>query len=208
LQDWIDQSHSMTRPEATPHWLETMVAALADAAPADLSTNDPAAVGLGSRQAAVLILLGGSAEDGPMVVLLERARGLRDHGGEIGFPGGGWEPADASPVVTALREAREEIGVDPDGIDPLIVLPRLVIRASGFDVTAVVGYWREPGPIGPADPAETGRVLTVGLRDIAQPDRWSRLTVPGWSGPSVVLDDGTVVWGYTAELLAFMCRNV
>ncbi len=198
----------MTCPDATPHWLEIMVAALADAAPADLSTNDPAAVGMGSRQAAVLILLGGSAEEGPTVVLLERARGLRDHGGEIGFPGGGWEPLDASPVATALREAREEIGVDPDGIDPLIVLPRLVIRASGFDVTAVVGYWREPSPIGPADPAETGRVLTVDLRDIAQPDRWSTLTVPGWSGPSVVLDDATVVWGYTAELLAFMCRNI
>jgi 8-oxo-dGTP pyrophosphatase MutT (NUDIX family) len=198
----------MTRPDATPRWLETMVAALADASPADLSTNDPAAVDVGSRQAAVLILIGGSAEEGPTVVLLERARGLRDHGGEIGFPGGGWEPVDASPVATALREAREEIGVDPDGIDPLIVLPRLVIRASGFDVTAVVGYWREPSPIGPADPAETGRVLTVDLRGIAAPDRWSTLTVPGWSGPAVVLDDATVVWGYTAELLAFMCRNV
>ena len=105
-----------------------------------------------------------------MVVLLERARELHDHGGEVGFPGGGWEPGDASPVATALREVQEEIGVDPAGIDP----------------------------------AETHRVLTVNLRQLAQPNRWSTLTVPGWSGPNFLLDDATVVWGYTAELLAFM----
>jgi 8-oxo-dGTP pyrophosphatase MutT (NUDIX family) len=198
----------MARPEATPHWLEAMVSALRGATPAQLSTNDPPALGVGARQAAVLVLVGGSADEEPEVVLLERARELHDHGGEVGFPGGGWEPGDASPVVTALREAQEEIGVDPAGIDPLIVLPRLAIRASGFEVTAVVGYWREPSPIGPADPAETHRVLKVNLRQIAQPNRWSTLTVPGWSGPSFSLDDATVVWGYTAELLAFMCSAI
>jgi 8-oxo-dGTP pyrophosphatase MutT (NUDIX family) len=47
------------------------------------------------------------------VVLVRRGRRLRDHGGEVGFPGGGWEPGDGSPVETALREAAEEIGLDP-----------------------------------------------------------------------------------------------
>jgi 8-oxo-dGTP pyrophosphatase MutT (NUDIX family) len=113
-------------------------------------------------------------------------------------------------VETAQREAAEEIGVDPTGIDPLVVLPRLLIRASGFEVTAVIAYWRELSPIGPVDRAETEEVLRVSLRDIAPADRWSTLTVPDldWSGPSVLLGDSTLVWGYTAELLAFMCRQV
>jgi 8-oxo-dGTP pyrophosphatase MutT (NUDIX family) len=158
----------------------------------------------------VLVLISGSADSGPAVVLVRRGRQLRDHGGEVGFPGGGWEPGDASPVETALREAAEEIGVDPTEIDPLAVLPRLVIRASGFEVTAAIGYWRELSPIGPVDCAETEEVFRVAVRDIAPADRWSTLAVPDldWNGPSVLLGDSTLVWGYTAELLAFMCRLV
>src|ERR1700729_48614 len=96
LQGWIDHGPSMVRPAAAPHWLEATVVALRGATPARLSTNDPPALGVGARQAAVLVLIGGSADDGPEVVLLERARELHDHGGEVGFPGGGWEPGDAS----------------------------------------------------------------------------------------------------------------
>ncbi len=141
-------------------------------------------------------------------LLTQRARGLRDHPGEISFPGGGWEPGDRSPVDTALREACEETGVAPVEIAPLLVLPRLYIRASGFDVTAVLGHWERTRPLAPTDPAETQRVLSVPLRELAQPRRWHDYTVPGWHGPSTRLDDDTLLWGYTAELLAFMSRNI
>ena len=210
LQDWVERGPSRVHPDAAPDWLAPMIAALQLATPHQLSINDPPAASVGGRQAAVLVLLSGSAETGPAVVLLRRARQLRDHGGEVGFPGGGWEPGDASPVETALREAAEEIGVDPTGIEPLVVLPRLLIRASGFEVTAVIAYWRELSPIGPVDCAETEELLRVALRDIAAADRWSTLNVPDldWSGPSVLISDSTLVWGYTAELLAFMCRHV
>jgi 8-oxo-dGTP pyrophosphatase MutT (NUDIX family) len=210
LRDWVDRGPSRVHPDAAPDWLTPMVAALQLATPQQLSTNDPPADGVGGRQAAVLVLLSGSADTGPTVVLVRRGRQLRDHSGEVGFPGGGWEPGDASPVETALREAAEEIGVDPTEVDPLAVLPRLLIRASGFDVTAVIGYWRELSPIGPVDRAETEEVFRVVLRDIAPADRWSTLTVPDldWSGPSVLLSDSTLVWGYTAELLAFICNHV
>jgi 8-oxo-dGTP pyrophosphatase MutT (NUDIX family) len=153
-------------------------------------------------------LLGGHRTTGPEVVLLRRAPGLRDHPGEAAFPGGSWEPGDASPVSTALREAAEETGVDSAGVDPLLILPRLRIGASGFDVTAVVGYWRQPSPIGPIDPAETELVLTVPLREFAQPARWRDYATASWRGPSTYLDDGTFVWGYTAEILAYISRII
>jgi hypothetical protein len=107
-----------------------------------------------------------------------------------------------------LREAAEETGVDPTGVEPLLLLPRLHIRASRFDVTAVVGYWRQPSPIGPVDPAETEQVLTVALRDLAVPARWREYAITSWRGPSTHLDADTFVWGYTAEILAFMSANI
>ena len=142
------------------------------------------------------------------MVLVERARGLRDHPGEISFPGGGWEPDDTSPVDTALREAAEETGVDPTKIAALLVLPRLFIRASGFDVTAIIGYWHRPGPLTPTDPAETQRVFSIALHELAQPNRWQDYTVPGWHGPSTHLEHGALLWGYTAEVLLFISRNI
>jgi hypothetical protein len=51
-------------------------------------------------------------------------------------------------------------------------------------------------------------VFTVPLRELARPDRWNNYTVPGWSGPSTRLDNDAVLWGYTAELLAFMSSNI
>lgn len=191
----------------TPDWLAPVVAAMDRAKPHQLSTNDPPARGITARQAAVLILLTGQPASGPEVVLLQRAGGLRDHPGEVSFPGGSRDPSDTSPVSTALREAAEEIGVDPTGIDPLLILPRLLIRASGFDVTAVVGYWRRPSAIRPVIATETERVFVVALRELARPARWHEYRTTSWSGPSTHLDRDTLVWGYTAEILAFMSRN-
>ena len=142
------------------------------------------------------------------VVLTQRAAELRDHPGEISFPGGSWELGDASPVATALREAVEEVGLGAVGVTPVVLLPRLFIRASGFDVTGVVGYWREPGPLAPVDAVETRRVLTVPLQELAQPERWREYATAGWRGPSFVLDDDALLWGYTAEVLAFIGRHL
>jgi 8-oxo-dGTP pyrophosphatase MutT (NUDIX family) len=198
----------MVRLDETPDWLLPLISALRRAQPRQLSLNDSPASHIADRQAAVLILLAGTGADAAEVVLVERARGLRDHPGEISFPGGGWEPDDTSPVDTALREAAEETGVDPTGIAPLLVLPRLFIRASGFDVTAIIGYWHRPGPLIPTDPAETQRVFSIALRELAQPNRWQDYTVPGWHGPSTRLEHGALLWGYTAEILLFISRNI
>ncbi len=208
LCDWIDRGREMLCFDATPDWLLPLMTALRDAQPHELSTNDPPAREVAARQAAVLILLGGHGPGEVDVVLTRRASGLRDHPGEVSFPGGGWEPGDTSPVATALREAEEETGVDPAGITPLLLLPRLFIPPSGFDVTAVVGYWHRRALLAPTDVAETQEVFSIGLRDLAQPARWQDYTVPGWHGPSTRLDNDALLWGYTAELLAFISRHI
>jgi 8-oxo-dGTP pyrophosphatase MutT (NUDIX family) len=208
LCDWIERGPQMAHLEDAPEWLRPLMFALRDAQPGELSSNDPLAHEIADRQAAVLILLGGEDRDHLDVVLTQRASGLRHHPGEVSFPGGSWEPADASPVDTALREATEETGVDPSGIAPLLVLPRLYIGASGFDVTGVVAFWRQPMPLAAVDAAETQRVFTVRLRELAQPERWRNYSVPGWDGPSTRLDDTALLWGYTAELLLFISNNI
>jgi 8-oxo-dGTP pyrophosphatase MutT (NUDIX family) len=208
LCDWIERGPQTVRADDAPEWLRPLISALRHAQPGQLSTNDPPARDIEYRQAAVLILLGGQGPDDADVVLTQRASGLRDHPGEVSFPGGSWEPSDTSAVDTALREAAEETGVDPTGIAPLLVLPRLFISASGFDVTAVVGYWQQPVPLAPADPAETQRVFTVPLRELAQPGRWHSYSDAGWHGPSTRLEHDALLWGYTAELLLFVGNNV
>ncbi len=190
----------------TPGGLVQLVTALRTATPGQLNTNDPLAIRIADRQAAVLVLLKDTSS-GPEVVLLQRSSTLRNHPGEIGFPGGSRESIDRNPAATALREAAEEIDLDPISVDPLVTLPRLHIGVSDFDVTAVVAHWRQPGPVFPVDPAETHRVLTVALPDLDNPARWHRYQCNDWSGPSTLLDGGARLWGYTAEILLYMSTN-
>jgi 8-oxo-dGTP pyrophosphatase MutT (NUDIX family) len=208
LQDWLKRGPDAVCADDGPQWLSPLISALRSARPGQLSLNDPPAEEVSDRQAAVLILLGGHGVDDVDVVLTQRAPALRDHPGEIAFPGGGWEPADTSPVDTALREAYEEIGVDRADISPLLVLPRLFIPPSGFDVTGVLGYWRQRRLLAPTDTAETQRVFSVSLRELAEPQRWDTYSTAGWQGPSTRLDGDALLWGYTAEVLTFISNNI
>jgi 8-oxo-dGTP pyrophosphatase MutT (NUDIX family) len=207
LDQWISAPTQLAEPADVPVHIRGLLAALCDARPEQLSTNDPPATAVADRQAAVLVLLSDS-EQGLSVVLLRRSNVLRDHPGEVAFPGGSREPGDRDPAATALREATEEINLDPDSAIPLISLPRLLIRASGFDVTAVIAYWREPGSVQPVDPAETDRVFTVALSTLSDAARWHHYETGYWSGPAIFLDGHTRLWGYTAELLAFMAHYI
>lgn len=205
MDDWLT-----ARPEndavTVPGRLVGLVTALRTATAGQLNTNDPVATRIADRQAAVLVLLKDTS-DGPEVVLLQRSSTLRDHPAEIAFPGGSRESTDRDPAATALREAAEEIGLKPISVDPLVTLPRLHIRVSDFDVTAVVAHWRQPGLIYPVDPAETHRVLTVALADLDNPDRWHQYACNEWSGPATFIDGGARLWGYTAEIVLYMSKN-
>jgi 8-oxo-dGTP pyrophosphatase MutT (NUDIX family) len=193
-------------PAVVPAPLVRLVDAVAAARPEELSRNDPVPAAASERQAAVLILIATDRTDGPDVLLQQRAPKLRDHAGEVAFPGGAREDRDAGPPATAIREAVEETGVDPAAVEPLILLPRLHIPPSRFDVTGVLAHWRTPSPVSAIDPGETNRVMRIPFTALADPENRIMLSTRfGWHGPAFVLD-GAVVWGYTGEILAALLR--
>lgn len=186
-----------------PEWLAPVVETVASVRPEQLSRFLPPPAG--GRPSAVLILFG-AGEQGPEVLLLERASSLRSHAGQPSFPGGVIDAADGDPdgdgaLRAALREAEEETGLDPAGVQLFGVLPKLYIPVSGFVVTPVLGWWRKPSPVDAVDPAETARVFTVPVTDLTDPDNRRTVAHPsGYRGPAFLVAD-VLVWGFTAGLL-------
>ena len=154
-----------------------------------------------ARAAAVLILFG-EGPDGPDVLLTERAATLNKHAGQPAFPGGRIDPEDDGPVAAALREAWEEAGVEPAGVDVLCTLPELYLSRSLHRVTPVAGWWREPSQIAPGHPGEVATVARVPIDELVDPV--NRLTVRHPSGVKLgpaFRVGGMLVWGFTAALL-------
>ncbi|WP_054816818.1 NUDIX hydrolase [Nocardia arizonensis] len=164
------------------------------------------------RQAAVLVLFGGSPEVDPGapgglpadadVLLTQRASTMRQHRGQVAFPGGGVESGDNGPIDTALREAAEETGLDRSGVEPLLVLPKLFVPPSRFDVTPVLAYWRTPSDVRVVDRGETDRVVRVPLAELLDPaNRFLVRGTMGYTSPAFLVD-GLLVWGLTGGILA------
>ena len=155
----------------------------------------------GGRRSAVLILFGstGTAVD---VLLTQRAEDLRSHPGQVAFPGGAIDPGDSSPEAAALREAQEETGLAPAGVQVLGSMTDLFLPPSGFVVTPVLAWWTSPEPVGPVDPREVARVVRVRLDELLDPvNRFSVQHPSGYTGPGFAVG-GLFVWGFTAGLLA------
>jgi 8-oxo-dGTP pyrophosphatase MutT (NUDIX family) len=114
------------------------------------------------RTAAVLVLLV-DRPDGPTVLLTERTSDLADYPGQLVFPGGATDPGDHGPVATALREAREETGLDPAGVYVLGTLPPRALPESGFLVTPVLAWSADPVFTGAINLAEVTAVTEVPL---------------------------------------------
>jgi 8-oxo-dGTP pyrophosphatase MutT (NUDIX family) len=157
-----------------------------------------------ARTASVLVLLKDDGS-GPSVLLQQRAATLRHHPGEVAFPGGGAEPGDADAAATALREAAEELAVDPATVVVGRSLPRLWIPVSGFAVTPVLALWTRPHTVAPQAASEVAAAHQVPLALLADPD--SRGTVPfpsGRSGPGFQVEGVPLIWGFTAGVLSWL----
>jgi 8-oxo-dGTP pyrophosphatase MutT (NUDIX family) len=153
-----------------------------------------------ARRSAVLILFG-EGPDGPDVLLIEKSAHLRSHAGQPAFPGGGVDAGDDFPVGTALREAQEEAGVDPDGVRVLATLQELYLPPSDRLVVPVVAWWDDPSDVSIGDPHEVARVARVPLVELTDPANRFRLSHPsGYLGPAFAVAD-MLVWGFTAGLL-------
>jgi 8-oxo-dGTP pyrophosphatase MutT (NUDIX family) len=189
-----------------PDWLRPLAKASENVDPTSLSRfvlpDEP-----GLRQSAVLILLADDDDSagGPDVLLTERAWTLRSHAGQMAFPGGRVDPGDGdgdeAVVNAALREAREETGLDPAGVEVFAVWPALWVPVSNFAVAPVLGWWRQPSPVAVVDPAEVASVHRVAIDALADPRNRARCLHPsGFTGPAFLVD-GLFIWGFTAGLL-------
>jgi 8-oxo-dGTP pyrophosphatase MutT (NUDIX family) len=157
-----------------------------------------------TREGAVLLLFG-EAESGPDLLLTERAHDMRSHPGQVSFPGGSIDPTDASPEAAALREAEEETGLDPAGVDVFATLPQLWLPPSNFSVTPVLGWWREESPVGVVDPGEVHAVFRVPVEELLDPEHRISVRHPsGWTGPGFLIGDDreVILWGFTAGIIA------
>ncbi|WP_350350055.1 CoA pyrophosphatase [Agromyces sp. G08B096] len=142
------------------------------------------------------------------VLLLARAATLRAHAGQVAFPGGRIDPGDDGPIGAALREAEEETGLDPAGVDVLGTLDELPLPYSQHLVTPVIGWWRQPSPVRVVDVAESADVFRTPVADLLDP-RNRRTTVlrrdgQEWRGPGFLVRGPAgehLVWGFTAMVL-------
>jgi len=150
------------------------------------------------------------------VLLTQRTEHLSDHPGQISFPGGRVEPDDADATATALREAREEIGLSPIHVDVLGRLPDYT-TGTGFVVTPVVALVR-PGFALQPDANEVAEIFEVPLSHLMDPGNHRRhvvemagssrefLSMP-WSGLDANGEPKRYfIWGATASMLRNLYR--
>lgn len=154
--------------------LQALRAALLPEPQAACFIAEDGAVEQGLTPAAVLFPIV-PREGGHTVLLTQRTAHLRDHAGQVSFPGGRVEASDASPIETALRETEEEVGIGRERVEILGFLPEYR-TGTGFRVTPVVGLVHLPFDVRP-DPFEVAEVFEVPLPFLLDPANHQRHSV-------------------------------
>jgi 8-oxo-dGTP pyrophosphatase MutT (NUDIX family) len=146
---------------------------------------------------------------GPTMLLTRRAAHLKDHSGQVSFPGGRVQADDASPEATALREAREEIGLDAGRVELLGRMPEYLTR-TGFRITPVVGILTPPFTLTP-DANEVEEIFEVPLAFLLDPANRQRQSRE-WQGELhwfyVMPYDQHYIWGATAGMLVNLANHL
>ena len=154
------------------------------------------------RRAAVLVPI---VDDGGAgrLLLTRRTEDLPTHPGQVAFPGGVVEPGEDDPVVTALREAEEEIALPRALVEPLGLLDDFPTRTDDVAVTPVVGLVRRLPPLTPRR-GEVARIFDIPIADLLQSDRWTSRVEERPGGAIRIhyfLHEGETLWGLSARIV-------
>ena len=185
-----------------PEWLRP-VKAVAESITAHELTRFVPPPDSDARRGAVLMLFG-DGHHGRELLLTERAHHMRSHPGQVSFPGGSIDPGETA-AEAALREAEEEIGLDPGGVHVFGELPELWLPPSNYVVTPVLAWWEEPSRVSIVSPDEVHDIHRVTIDELTDPEH--RVTVrhpSGWLGPGFLIgpDRDVILWGFTGGIIS------
>ncbi|MDQ3302458.1 MAG: CoA pyrophosphatase [Actinomycetota bacterium] len=181
--------------------------------PLDLRTGerrprDPE-LGVDLRRAAVLMPIVLGPEEARIVYTL-RTGDLRDHAGQVSFPGGSLEPGDESLLATALREAEEEVDLRPDLVEVIGELEEMYIPPSRFMVRPFVGLLTREAELVLA-PEEVEKIFSVSIEELMSPNAFRRVVWERDGRPyevPVFAVGGHEIWGATAAMTAALLARL
>jgi 8-oxo-dGTP pyrophosphatase MutT (NUDIX family) len=186
-----------------PDWL-VPVKAGAEAISAEQLSRFTPPPGGDARQGAVLMLFG-DGPDGGELLLTERAHDMRSHPGQVSFPGGSIDPGETA-VEAALREAQEEVGLDPSSVEVFGRLPELWLPPSNFAVTPILGWWHDPGEVSIVSAAEVHAIHHAPIAELLDPEHRIQVRHPriGHESPGFLIgpDKDVILWGFTGGIIA------
>lgn len=189
---------------------ERLAAAMARIPATDLLTGDGVEVqATTATPTAAAVLVPVTERTEPGVLLTQRTETLRNHAGQIAFPGGRADPGDVDLVATALREAEEEIGLPPAQVT-VVGLADRYRTVTGFEVTPIVGVIPPDLTLTPAE-AEVADLFEVPLSFLLDPAHHRRVSAP-WRGQTryfyEILWNDRRIWGATAAMIVNLSRRL